>query len=128
MRGRNGLEIERAQCVDCLRNDALVFTGEMESAHDTDKAIAGKAIARVRHHVDDAGMRARGEHDDAAVLHSHRDEALVQEQRIGLPILPVLRAAVLSWHPGLERGDAGISPLTKNISSKKCCAVVASIT
>src|SRR5688572_9484108 len=76
---------ELAQRVDGLGYDALIGAGEMVAVQHAMQRRTGKAIASMRHDVDDARMGAGGEYDDALVLHVYCDESLVHEQGIGFP-------------------------------------------
>src|SRR5678816_4601912 len=88
-----------------LGDDAFVAAREMKTAEHAVKRLARETLPGVRHYVDDAGVRARRQHDDALALHAHRNEPLVDHKRIGFPALPIQRAAMLALHTGFEGGD-----------------------
>ena len=56
--------------------------------------------------VDDAGVRARGKHHQPLVPDVHREESLIHDQGIGLP-LPVVGKRHVAGESGLVGSDAG---------------------
>ena len=85
MAGGDDLNVVLTQGVDGLRNDLLVGAGEVQAAHDAVHGNAGEALAGVAHDIDDAGMRAGGEHQQPAVPDPHRQEALALFEALGMP-------------------------------------------
>ena len=55
--------------------------------------LAGEAVADVAQHIDHVGMAAGAEHDQALAANVHRDEALVDQQRVVFPARAVFAAA-----------------------------------
>jgi hypothetical protein len=64
----------------------------------------------LRADIDDAGVAAGAEHDQAEVAHVHHQHALVHEVGIGPPVRVVVAPAEMVLVAGLESGHARISP------------------
>ena len=104
--GGDDVEIEAVQRLDGLRDNPLVDAAEMQAAQDRMQLDAGKARARMRQHIDHAGMAAGREDDQALAPHVHGDEALVHQELVGLPALAVFGAAMLAGQARLEAAGA----------------------
>ena len=76
-----------------LRDDALVRARQVEAAHRGQQRDVGHQASRLVQHVDDAGVRAGGEHDQPLAAQVHRDEAFVVQPFVGLPGRVVVRRA-----------------------------------
>src|SRR6185295_2659925 len=89
------LQVEWAHRVDRLGNDLLRASRQMETSHYAVKHLTREGIPGMSQHIHDTSVGTRREHEDTLVLQSHGDEALVSDQRIGLPTRTILRAPIV---------------------------------
>src|SRR5215472_10085214 len=85
-----------------VRNEPLHGRpGKVQPPEDSVQRNAGKRLPRAQEDIDDAGVRAHAENDEALPSHVHRHVALVHDQGIRLPWLldgpsaEMIRAALL---------------------------------
>ena len=73
---------------------------EVEAAHDGVYLADARELARVPGDVDDAGVPAAGQHDQALAPHVHDQRLVVEHQRVRLP--PAAAQRLLRREAGLE--------------------------
>ena len=83
MPGDDVADPKRPQSLHGVRNDPFHDAAEMQAAHHAVDRYVGKQVSRVRAHIDDAGVGAGAEHDQAEIADVYDQHALVHEQRIG---------------------------------------------
>ena len=98
-------DIEGPQRFDGLRNDVLHHAAEMQPAHDGMNGDSGEELADVGADIDDSGMRAGAEDDEAQPAQMRGHEALVHQEGIGLPGRLAVGPAEMIGASGLEGGD-----------------------
>ena len=76
---------ERPQSLDSIGNDLLHDAAEMQAAHHAVDRDIRKQMPHLGADIDDAGMRARAQHNQPQILDMGHQHALVEQQRIGLP-------------------------------------------
>jgi hypothetical protein len=71
MPGDDVIDPERPQSLHRVRNDPFHDAPEMQPAHHAVDRDVRKQISRVHAHVDDAGVGACAEHDQAEIADMH---------------------------------------------------------
>ena len=77
----------------------------MEAAYDGVHLADAGELAGVAGDVDDAGVAAAGEHDETSVAYVEDEGLVVEDQRIGLPLLAF--EGLFAGHPLFEVGGTG---------------------
>ena len=79
---------------------------QMQAAHHRVDRAVGKQAPHLGADIDDAGVAAGAEHDQAEIAHVGHQHALVHQVGIGPPLLGVVAPAEMVLAAGLERAHA----------------------
>src|SRR5262245_21728282 len=123
MARRDQGKTERSDVAHGFGNDLLVAARQVEAASNSIDRDRRETGLRMFENVDDTCVREGREYDNAFAAHVNGQKALVRDERIIFPRLAVL-APLVAGEPLLVARHAGISPLTRNISSSRTCASV----
>ncbi len=100
-------DVEGLQRLDRLRDEMLHDAAQVQAAHHRMDRRVGKQALCLGADIDDAGVRAGAEHDEAEIAHVHDQHALVHQEGVGPPFLRIVLAAEMILAALLEGADPG---------------------